>query len=70
MADDSLLKEILDSLEDLEVVQLYDTANGLVGDVEVEKRLRELEWEKHIDNYGKRFCLIWNPLPKKSTFSR
>ena len=36
MAQESLLKEILDTLENLDVVQLFATANGLVGDVEVE----------------------------------
>jgi hypothetical protein len=56
MADDSLLKEILDSLEDPNEVQFFATANGLVGNVEVENRLRELQqekqlqWENHIDN--------------------
>ena len=50
MADDSLLKEILNSLEDPDVIQLFAAANGLVGDNEVEDRLKELQWEKHIDN--------------------
>uniref|UniRef100_A0A8W8MIW4 Uncharacterized protein n=1 Tax=Magallana gigas TaxID=29159 RepID=A0A8W8MIW4_MAGGI len=50
MAAGSLLKEILDSLEDPDVVQLFAAANGLVGDAEVEYRLRELHWEKHIED--------------------
>lgn len=50
MANGSLLKEILDSLEDPDVIQLFAAANGLVGDIEVENRLRELKWDKHIDN--------------------
>lgn len=50
MADGSLLKEILDSLKDPDVVQIFAAANGLVGDAEVENRLRELQWEKHIDD--------------------
>lgn len=43
MADDSLLKEILDSLEDPDSVQLFAAANGLIGDAEVEDRLRDLQ---------------------------
>ena len=56
MSQESLLKEILDALENLDEVQLFATANGLVGDVEVENRLRklqqekQLQWENHIDN--------------------
>lgn len=49
MAANSLLKDILDSLEDPDTIQLFAAANGLVGDVEVENRLQELEWERHID---------------------
>ena len=47
--DGSLLKEILDSLEDPDIVQLFAAANGLISDAEVENRLRELQWENHID---------------------
>ena len=50
MANDSLLKEILDSLTDPESIQFFATANGLVGDEEVENRLRELQWERHVDD--------------------
>ena len=46
--DGSLLKEILDSLEDQDIVQLFAAANGLIGDAEVENRLRELQWEKKL----------------------
>lgn len=49
VADNSLLKDILDSLEDPDTIQLFAAANGLVGYVEVENRLQELEWERHID---------------------
>lgn len=51
MAQDSLLKEILDTLEDPYTVQLFATANGLVGDAEVENRLRELQWDKQSTFY-------------------
>ena len=56
MSDGSLLKEILDSLTDPDTIQLFALANGLVGDAEIENRLRELqqekelEWETHIDD--------------------
>ena len=70
MAQESLLKEIMDSLENLYEVQLFATANGLVGDVEVENRLRELQqekqlqWENHIDSQilgiGKNIQSIFN----------
>ena len=59
MAQESLLKEILDILENLDEVQLFAAANGLVGDVEVENLLRklqqekQLQWENHIDNLRK-----------------
>lgn len=50
MAANSLLKDILDSLEDPDTIQLFAAANDLVGDVEVENRLQELEWERHIND--------------------
>jgi hypothetical protein len=56
MAHCSLLKEILDSLEDPDEVQFFAAVNGLIGDVEVVNRLRELQqekqlqWENHIEN--------------------
>lgn len=50
MADQSLLKEILNSLHDPETIQLFAAVNGLTGDMEIEDRLRELQWEKHIDD--------------------
>jgi hypothetical protein len=50
MAANSLLKDILDSLEDPDTIQLFAAANGLIGDVEVENRLQELKWEKHVDD--------------------
>lgn len=50
MADHSLLKEILNSLHDPETIQLFAAANDLTGDKEIEDRLRELQWGKHIDD--------------------
>jgi hypothetical protein len=55
MTDNSLLKEILDSLHDVDTINLFASANGLTGDTEVENRLKELEWNQHIDN-------LWNEL--------
>jgi hypothetical protein len=46
MAESSLLKEILDSLSDVDTINLFAEANGIMGDPEVEKRLKEV----HIDN--------------------
>lgn len=66
MAQDSLLKEILDTLEDPDTVQLFATANGLVGDAEVENRLRELQWDKHIDNLWQEVLSDIESPPKKS----
>lgn len=39
---DNLLKEILDSLTDVDSINLFAAANGLTGDTEVENRLREV----------------------------
>lgn len=50
MANDSLLKEILDSLTEPDTIQLFALVNGLVGDAEIENRLKELQWEKHVDD--------------------
>ena len=43
---DSLLKEILDSLHDVDSINFFGTSNGLIGDDEVENRLKEV----HMDN--------------------
>lgn len=69
MAQDSLLKEILDTLEDPDTVQLFATANGLVGDAEVENRLRELQWDKHIDNLWQEVLSDIESPPKKKCHS-
>lgn len=69
MAQDSLLKEILDTLEDPDTVQLFATANGLVGDAEVEIRLRELQWDKHIDNLWQEVLSDIESPPKKKCHS-
>lgn len=42
MADHRLLKEILDSLMDVDTINLFAAANDLTGDIEVKKRLKEL----------------------------
>lgn len=49
MSHHSLLKEILDSLTDVDTINLFAEANGLTGDTEVENRLKELDWNRHID---------------------
>lgn len=50
MSKDSLLKEILESLEDAETIQWFAAANGLIDDSDVQNRLRKIEWNKHVDN--------------------
>lgn len=50
MGDNGLLKEILDSLNDVDTINLFAEANGLTGDTDVENRVRELEWEEHINS--------------------
>lgn len=50
MGDNGLLKEILDSLIDVDTINLFAEANGLTGDTDVENRVRELEWEEHINS--------------------
>lgn len=50
MANDSFLKEILGSLTEPDTIQLFALVNGLVGDAEIANRLKELQWEKHVDN--------------------
>lgn len=66
MAEDSLLKEILDTLEDPDTVQLFAAVNGLLGCVEIENRLSELQWEKHIDDLWQEVLSeIYPPTKKK-----
>lgn len=50
MENDSLLKEILDSLSNVDTVNMFAHANGLTGDLEVENRLKELDWENCINS--------------------
>lgn len=50
MAENSLLKEILDTLSDPDTVTFFAAVHGLVGNSEVEHRLKELEWNEHIEN--------------------
>lgn len=69
MAENSLLKEILDSLNDPETVQFFAAANGLTGDVQVEDRLRELKWEKHIDDLWQEVLSDIESPPKKTCHS-
>jgi hypothetical protein len=66
MADNSLLKEILDSLTDVDTITLFAEANGLTGDSDVENRLKELEWNKHIDDLWEEVLLDIEPSSKRS----
>ena len=66
MADDNLLKEILDSLTDADAINLFAAANGLTGDTDVVNRLKELEWNKHVDDLWEEILLDLEPLSKKS----
>lgn len=62
---DNLLKEILDSLTDVDSINLFAAANGLTGDTEVENRLREVEWNHHIDNLWEEILLDLESAPKR-----
>ena len=66
MADDNLLKEILDSFTDADAINLFAAANGLTGDTDVVNRLKELEWNKHVDDLWEEILLDLEPLSKKS----
>lgn len=61
MAGHSLLKEILDSLQDVDSINLFAEANGLMGDSEVENRLREV----HMDNLWEELLLDLEPASKR-----
>lgn len=65
MAYNSLLKEILDSLTDVNAINLFAAANGLTGDTEVENRLKELKWNQHIDNLWEELLLDLEPASKR-----
>lgn len=58
MASNSLLKEILNSLTDVDTIHLFAAANGLTGDTEVENRKKELEWNQQIDNLWEELLLL------------
>lgn len=52
-------------------VHFFAAANGLTGDVQVEDQLRELQWEKHIDDLWLEFLSnMESPANKKSTYPR
>lgn len=65
MADGSLLKEILDSLHDVDSINFFAAANGLTGEDEVENRLKEV----HIDNLWEELLLDLGPDFKKPRHS-
>lgn len=66
MENDSLLKEILDSLSDVDTINLFAEANGLTGDTDVENRLRELEWDDYINSLWEELLPVIEPSAKKS----
>lgn len=65
MVYNSLLKEILDSLTDVNAINLFAAANGLTGDTEVENRLKELKWNQHMDNLWEELLLDLEPASKR-----
>lgn len=65
MTDNSVLKEILDSLTDVDTINLFAAANGLTGDIEVENRIKELEWNEHIDHLWEELLLDLEPASKR-----
>lgn len=65
MADNSLLKEILDSLHDVDTFNLFAAANGLSGATEIENRLKEIEWNQHKVNLWNELLSDLKPTPKK-----
>lgn len=65
MSHHSLLKEILDSLTDVDTINLFAEANGLTGDTEVENRLKELDWNRHIDTLQEELLLDLEPASKR-----
>lgn len=62
---DNLFKEILDSLTDVDSINLFAAVNGLTGDTEVENRLREVEWNHDIDNLWEEILLDLESAPKR-----
>lgn len=55
MAENSLLKEILDTLSDPDTVKFFAAVHGLVGNSEVEHRLKELNGMSTLKTYGRKF---------------
>lgn len=45
----SFLKEILDFLIDVDIINFFVVVNGLIGDIEVENWLKEFDWNWYID---------------------
>lgn len=66
MENDSLLKEILDSLSNVDTVNMFAHASGLTGDLEVENRLKELDWENCINSLWEELLPVQEPTRKKS----
>lgn len=66
MGDSSLLKEILDSLNDVDTINMFAAAQGLTGDIEVENRLKELGWENYINSLWEELVPVQEPTIKKS----
>ena len=62
---DGLLKEILDSLTDVDAINFFAAANGLTGDAEIENRIKEVEWNQHIDNLWEELLLDLEPASKR-----
>lgn len=60
-----LLKEILDSLTDVDTIKLFAEANDLEGDVDVKKRIKQLEWNQHKDNLWEVFLFDLEPAFKR-----
>lgn len=65
MAENSLLKEILDTLSDPDTVKIFAAVHGLVGNSEVEHRLKELEWNEHIENLWQEVLPAFQPSLKR-----
>ena len=65
MAGNTLLKEILDSLHDVDTINLFAPANGLSGASEIDHRLKEIEWNQHKVNLWNKLLFDLEPTPKK-----
>lgn len=65
MLFNSLLKEILDFLMDVDIINLFVVVNGLIGDIEVENWIKEFEWNGYIDNLWNEFFFDLDFICKK-----